>query len=663
MEVIEKQFIRPMRPGYSPKKIFAFDTEDDSRGRLKMGDIFNGKRHFTFYDRESIIEWFYNLPIPNNKRYYFFAHNLEYDLINVFKFRFDLIEYILWNNFTIYAKLKGRDVYFGDSLNLSYHAPLKRLGDAIGLPKLAFDPDSVEYLRRDVEIVYYYVEQLQNTLNKDYQTNLKYTIPSIAIEIFKKHFLDFPVERFISDDARATYFGGRAEAFHIGELYSDDFGGIRYSDINSSYPYSMMKDFPDTGSIRPVDSLDVPFGFARVAVEVDDSIPSLPVRMDGKIYFPSGIFRGIWNLEEIRHFRDSGGKILDVEYIMGTDKGFPYFEKYVKYFYEKKRDCDDPFYRDFFYKLFLNSLYGKFGEKLESKEMIDIAELKGRKSFNVKKIFGGKVIISDQDFESKNANVLWASYVTGYSRSLLHKNLKLVESKGFPLYCDTDSIIYKGNPGILDEGRELGQWKTENFKSVDIRGAKFYKMESETETIYRAKGIPADFQDIFFDYGYTAFQRPIKMLESMQIQGLTENQIYKIQNYWADSLREMITKYDKREVLEGGGTIPKSWDQIKIDVEGIKVIKNKILTLRNEILALGGLRKNKDVPNHFFKRYFYLFRRPGTPPDELVDMLNRSGWVFSDIDDFLDKIYNQNYLNFDVDGNSNFLNNLVDFKS
>jgi hypothetical protein len=71
-------------------------------------------------------------------------------------------------------------------------------------------------------------------------------------------------------------------------------------------------------------------------------------------------------------------------------------------------------------------------------------------------------------------NVATAASITGYVRSML---MSAIANVSEPIYCDTDSIICKGN-ATLNFGENLGDWELEasNNKGIHIAGKKLYAM-------------------------------------------------------------------------------------------------------------------------------------------------------------------------------------------
>jgi len=641
--------LKPLRSKGKPKKFVSFDSEDDSKGRMISIDFFDGFHHYTFFDRKKAIEFLYDFKISHNQYVYFVAHNLEYDLVNLFKGHFNLLEYVRWNNTLISAKLENKNIIFIDSFNLS-KAPLKKLGDIIGLKKMEFDRFDVEYLKRDSEIVFRYIEMLQSKILKSYGVGLKYTLPAISMAIYLKNFLDFEIERYLEPDVFTSYFGGRTEAFYIGKEKD-----VNYCDVNSMYPYVMQDYFPDTSSITNAD-LSAQFGYGKFKIYQEMQISILPKRINNKVYFLNGEFAGIWTLEEIKQFLKYGGEIRETYWIKGTDKGYPYFKGFVNHFYKQKQTAKDKFYRTF-YKLILNSLYGKFGERLKGQEMISFNDFNESKMKPIKKFEDRMLIETDKTNESKYSNPLWASYITAKARCYLNKNLIKINKSSKLLYCDTDSIVYSGKEDVLNISNKLGDWSLDKYDFIEIKGAKLYHAKNESEEIYRCKGIPDKFQDLFFNLGYVNFEQPIRFREAIAISNLTDNQKVKIMNYWTDINKSILTKYEKRNVKKNGNTMQKNINEFD---KPEKTVKIEYHTLRKEILHLGGIRKTKDIPNWFFKSYFYLFRKNGNSIDELIDDLKVSGVFFKDIDDFLDNVGNK--LNIDLESGLDIsLLNSLDF--
>ncbi len=143
-------------------------------------------------------------------------------------------------------------------------------------------------------------------------------------------------------------------------------------------------------------------------------------------------------------------------------------------------------------KLCMNSLYGKFGQKIDrvSKELIEIPE--GEDITKLHKSFNGTHTFQNVESTSKYSKYIpMAIAITSGSRMTLLDAI----NKNFNhfIYCDTDSIHTKKKPIKLNEDNTLlGAWKDEGIATDAIyRIAKQYTyMENGKRTI-KIAGFPA----------------------------------------------------------------------------------------------------------------------------------------------------------------------------
>ncbi len=164
------------------------------------------------------------------------------------------------------------------------------------------------------------------------------------------------------------------------------------------------------------------------------------------------------------------------------------FKDYIEFFYEKKSSCAgnaDLAPLKGLYKLFLNSLYGKFGQQ----EFPDSAYCYGgydvkamsinENNINVKKC-GNQPGVTlpiykvecNKEYKSISSLVRIASFITMKSRMKLWEQIisitaheKNLKQRVFVYYCDTDSIFSNGP--LYDReihGTKLGLWKREDHK-------------------------------------------------------------------------------------------------------------------------------------------------------------------------------------------------------
>lgn len=118
---------------------------------------------------------------------------------------------------------------------------------------------------------------------------------SLSMVIFRSKFLtiDIPVlTNKLDEFVRDSYYGG-ATAYYIKHAVF-----VYYYDVNSLYPFAMMKDLP-LKPLRWVDNsvkLEDFFGFALVKVYCPVTVkkPILPYRYKNKTIFPTCSWVGVY---------------------------------------------------------------------------------------------------------------------------------------------------------------------------------------------------------------------------------------------------------------------------------------------------------------------------------------------------------------------------------
>lgn len=195
-------------------------------------------------------------------------------------------------------------------------------------------------------------------------------------------------------------------------------------------------------------------------------------------------------LKSLQRFYNIDYDIIDVWYFKSAN----YFKDFIMTFYnqrlEYKKQKDS---REQMMKIFLNSCYGKFGQKPD-KTTIFYDE----KDFD----YGEKVYSNDKNSlrvdvirnkencvgnlksyicywetsKSSSINVAIASCVCKNARLKLYDAI-YANIDSF-IYCDTDSVFLDNKPiGIDIDDNKLGAWKEEmTFNSIELGGAKLYRI-------------------------------------------------------------------------------------------------------------------------------------------------------------------------------------------
>lgn len=401
-----------------------------------------------------------------------------------------------------------------------YVDTLKRIGDAFSLEKLEYDynqgkiKEGITYCRRDVEICMTAMETFIDFITENNLGPLAKTAPGQSFNAYRARFM--PVPLYLHDHnlsfslERNAYYGGRVECWRIGEFYAPEkFYGY---DINSMYPHVMKNNhYPvKLVSYRKRNSLaDIQSCLAGGQLIIGQFIintnrPYFPVNLKGNLIFPVGRFKTYLSTPEIQ-FAIERGLIEDIGEC-AIYEAADIFSEYVNYFYQKRLEAKQKKDRihDLLYKLFLNSLYGKFGQKTENWQRIGDAppeQIKAETIINLAtgkaesyKIFGGSVFKKGEETEAFNSFCAIAAHVTAYARQEL---LRYIELAGWEniLYMDTDSLfVTKAGSanlqaaGVVD-AKELGKMKLEKeAERIKILAPKDYEFAG----VKRTKGIKKD---------------------------------------------------------------------------------------------------------------------------------------------------------------------------
>ena len=241
---------------------------------------------------------------------------------------------------------------------------------------------------------------------------------------------------------RQSYYGGRTEIFNMHAKDSDK--PFYLYDINSLYPYVMYNNsfpisMPKKVRYKNIHEIIDKSGImeAQIITPPDLDIPILPFhREDSRLIFPLGRWTGVYEFSLL-------AKALDYGYVIKPLRTWefdsaPIFKDYVDRFYSLKTQSTGA--EQEIYKLLLNSLYGKWGERPDRKELITDPDvhLEGLMPFDT--IFGYAI----RTFKQNSAYHLPAISirVTALAQLELYKLIeRIIQANGIIYYCDTDSVI------------------------------------------------------------------------------------------------------------------------------------------------------------------------------------------------------------------------------
>lgn len=549
------------------KDFLAFDTEDNSKELVAVHGHSFDKRvtqiaamglGCEYYcnkgDKEKFKEWLRGFDSGT----VCYAHNLTYDLGNIFDAEIDKLDITMVGSRMITAKWEN--ITFKDSYNI-WPMGAAALGPAFGLEKLEFNSEGKEYVMRDVEIVYKAMKFAMEMTESYGVDRMPSTLGGLCVKVWAE--MGGKTWQCVDDTAREAVFGGRVELFSKGGV-----GRIAYVDVNSLYPSVMRNKFP-TG-FEPRETL-AGYGIATVDIVIPKmAVTPLPVRWeDGRIFYPYGELRGTWTLHEIRNAIRIGGKIKKIHSCWGSDDGEYYYKDFVEHFY-KKRLTSKTAAEKLMHKLFLNNRFGQMLVRGNVTKSLMLADSDFNKEgfFNGEGVpYGTKRLANVKMPLPEHVNYLHGAYVTSYGRLILQQYLRMIPAEDL-IYCDTDGIFFfqKDDTFPFPISEDLGEMKLEAIADRCI--AKAPKMYQFGSTI-KVKGVPKKqvtiagrvrnpAEEMFFE-GETEFALPHKFREAVAYFDAQKDDKGKVVrdansrplSVWRKVKKAVRSDYDKKTVKDG----------------------------------------------------------------------------------------------------------------
>lgn len=415
---------------------------------------------------------------------------------------------------------------FVDSIKL-LPIGLNKLGETFGLGSkedrggLTFDQLALpenrhvvkKYLEQDCRLLWNCVDKMQNTIN-NMGGEIGITLPTTAIDLFRRsfqskdimvnrHFLSCPqhghqIKRgekpadgecsgCMHDFIREGYYGGRTEIFRMEFKPSHGHDEIKVYDINSHYPHCMLEAMPigpgceieniTEAQVYQFNKRMMGIVECEVYIPPDCYLPPLPYRMDGKLTFPVGTFRGTWDAAELVLLAEVGGKILKTYKSVWFETAF-IFNDFIETLYryrDKKRDGWTGG-MDFIAKILMNSAYGRFAMREERERIVvNPGLVEGLVCMDLE-----SDIWRESIFIAPNYIVPQIStHITAIARVRLWRFLNAVVNDGGRIYyADTDSVFVSGV--TLPTSHGLGGLKLESIVTrASFVLPKFYLIQTK----------------------------------------------------------------------------------------------------------------------------------------------------------------------------------------
>lgn len=559
--------------------------------RNKEREIVSDTRKDFFYNdysNPSSDYWQYILELNSTyEELYIVSHNAKYDtlIINTIYYlsanNYDIEDVSFSNPFFIKATNDKKTLFFFSSTNI-FQTSIKKLGKELNLPKLDFDyytkkPPldlAVEYCRRDVDIITETLLHYFNFLKAEDIIQEKITIAGQAFSTYRQKYMEektIKINHFKKIVAleREAYHGGRTEVFRKGT-----FNNIFDIDKNSMYPNVMLKEkYPvekyaerEFLTLRQLTELLEDFYIISYVYLKNVKLPIFGKNIKGKLCFPVGNFWVALHKPELQ-LAIEAGYIDTIGYtVIYKEKAI--FIDYIKDFYNKRKEAKakDSIYA-LFYKYFLNSLYGKFGQyniRLKKSGTIDDKELiseyyevaknsDGTYSHTKVMIFNGSEWRSERQGEAVYSCPAIAGAVTAYGRIEMFKALKIAGFSNI-YYMDTDSIFVNETgynnikkAGLLSES-ELGLFKLEEYcKKITINNVKDYEYITDEKTVKKLKGINLNTAEVISEdtYKIDYWAGYSNLIHNKNTRYYTEKRI-----------KQYKTDYNKGIILDNGTVKP-----------------------------------------------------------------------------------------------------------
>jgi hypothetical protein len=462
------------------RQIATIDCETDPFAKNRIPKPFvwgcyDGENFHYFLTADELIEFL------SDKNWIVYAHNGgKFDFHYLIKYLEPFADVMIINGRL--AKFKIGDCEFRDSYNI-LPVPLREMKkDDIEYWKLEEEfrqqywDEIVDYLRSDCVYLYDYIARF----NEQYGLNL--TLASAAMKQWRKIANDGcpPTNMSFYQKFAPYYYGGRTQCFQSGIIGQK----FEYADIVSAYPHAMTLEHP-WGDVQETVIYDggeiLDQRFYKVKCRSRGQFPfriktglSFPADNEYRQFYITG-----WELRAAMRWEpEADYQIERVTYFYNKIN----FKSYVDYFFAMKQSYSKGTPDYLFSKLFLNSLYGKFGSNPDnyfSYKVLDQKFIAAAEIDNME--FAGELgewaLMREKLAEEKMRfyNVATAASITGCVRAMLYSKIMELGRENI-IYCDTDSIVYFGDP--MPEKAGLGE-----FEAVDtcfyggFAGKKLYAIQ------------------------------------------------------------------------------------------------------------------------------------------------------------------------------------------
>lgn len=501
MARFENNRLTPLKPSATHTKFATYDIETKNWNEFLMAGFYDGVNYVFCPTIDNLCNYIIRKKYRGWTIYAHYGGGFDHRFILdwVLKNKPDLRVSIIENHglilgLKVYTHDKKLKWTFIDSFQV-IKGGLKALTEIFDVEhkKLTADFKNMTTGEKDQLYLKHDVIGLYEVLEKFYSLDMlagvshKMTTSSLALSVFRLNFLKDTVLYKLDEEkeefVRRGYYGGRTEIFKM-LAYN-----VREYDVNSMYVSAMLNPLPcgSKGIWATGFDFDNPdiVGFIEVTAECpkDLHIPLLPVKIDGKLIFPGGKFKGVYFSAEVKEAIRLGYKIEIHRALMFP--AAPYLKDYALHTWNLRHDNPGKNPVNQTAKLLGNGLYGKFAQARE-RTMIQHMDFSEGCEKGYTCIFPEYDLWRVPTFSDSPAILPYISAaITSYSRLTLHRFMNMYPEK--VVYCDTDSVFIEDME--LPSGDELGEMKFEyHWQRFCAIQPKFYTCNGfekfTTETLF-----------------------------------------------------------------------------------------------------------------------------------------------------------------------------------
>lgn len=331
-------------------------------------------------ERDSV--WgFITHRLSTSRPLWVWGHNLPYDIGAAGMWqvitspRYQIRKAILEGGiFLLQGDLEGCGLNFADTCNY-FHCSLAALGESLGIPKLKMpqqdEPDEVwaRYCMRDVEVTAAAVDSVMRLIREHELGPWQPTAASLAFSAFRTRWMRHRV--LVHNYAlplkleRAAYYGGLVTLAKVGRTPP---GRVHELDVRSMYPHICCGELPTriagySERIGPDAVEHLSNQYAVIAdVSLDTRHADYPLRVRGRVYYPTGRFRTVLPPAELAHALSEG--VVRRVHAASWYHRAELFRDYMTDLARMRAEAEEGGRPEFatLAKLLMNSLYGKTGQ-------------------------------------------------------------------------------------------------------------------------------------------------------------------------------------------------------------------------------------------------------------------------------------------------------------